>query len=362
MHKKIPVEIKTLKSWPIIIGVGIIGDLRDFLNFNEYSSIILVTDVITEKLYGQQVMKALEATGKRVLTFTIPGGEGSKSLKEAERGYKFLMESNVDRKALLCVLGGGVVGDLGGYLAATYLRGIDYIQVPTTLLAQVDSSIGGKVGVNFGEKKNMVGSFYQPKAIISDVALLQSLPADEMQNGIAEVIKYGLAMDGELFYNLAKRGKGEFTALQLRDIVERCAYLKAKVVEEDETEQSGERAILNFGHTIGHAVEAIASLHGPSHHGKAVAIGMVGAAKISERTDMLDRKSVQKIEEVLAQFSLPTRCPEMMPDDLIEAIRFDKKVTQGQARWVLLKGIGQGVVNCIVKESIIREVLGDICQ
>jgi len=361
MHNKIPVEIKATKSWSIIIGAGIISNLSDFFDFSEYSSIILLADVTTEELYGRQVAEALKATGKRTLIFTVPVGEGAKSLKETERGYKFLMDNNVGRKALLCVLGGGVVGDVGGYIAATYLRGIDYIQLPTTLLAQVDSSIGGKVGVNFGGKKNMVGGFYQPRAIISDTALLQSLPVKEMQNGIAEVIKYGLAMDKELFNNLAQRERMDFTTHELSDIVKRCAYLKVRIVEQDETEHSGLRAILNFGHTVGHAIEAVARLEGLSH-GEAIAIGMMAAAKISELRDMLDEKSVGQIEKVITGFGLPTRCPEMMPDELLEAIHFDKKATQGQVRWVLLNGIGQGVVNCIVEEEVVKKALEGVCQ
>ncbi len=361
VHKKIPVEIKAIKSGVIIVGAGILGNLRDFVNFKEYSSLVLITDVITGKLYGAQVTESLEATGKKVFILTVLGGERSKSLKEAERGYQFLLESKVDRKALLCVLGGGVVGDLGGYIAATYLRGIDYIQLPTTLLAQVDSSIGGKVGVNFGGKKNMVGSFYQPRATISDVTLLQSLPETEMQNGIAEVIKYGLAMDKWLFYNLAERDKRDFTTSQLTDIVERCAGLKVKVVEEDETESSGWRAILNFGHTIGHAIEVVAELQG-TRHGEAVAVGMMTEARISERTGMLDKQSLQKIEEVLTKLNLPTSCQKMSPDALLEAIRFDKKTTHEQTKWVLLKGIGQGVVNCTVEDNVVKEVLEEVCR
>jgi len=267
----------------------------------------------------------------------------------------------VERKALLCVLGGGVVGDLGGYIAATYLRGIDYIQLPTTLLAQVDSSIGGKVGVNFGGKKNMIGSFYQPKAIISDVALLQSLPFEEMRNGIAEVIKYGLAMDKELFHRLNSRGGGEFSPSELVDIVERCCLLKARIVEVDETERSGQRAILNFGHTVGHAVEATARLWG-QRHGEAISIGMMTAAKISERMGMLDKESVHKVDTILTQFGLPTRCHEVMPDELLGAIHFDKKTTQGQVKWVLLEEIGHGAVNCVVDDDIVKEILGEMCQ
>ncbi|MFC2047192.1 3-dehydroquinate synthase [Chloroflexota bacterium] len=360
-YKKIPIEIKAIKTGAIIVGAGILGDLRDIFSFNEYSSLVLVTDTITGKLYGPKVNESLKETGRKVLILTVPVGERSKSLKEADHGYKVLLDNNVDRKALLCVLGGGVVGDLGGYIASTYLRGIDYVQLPTTLLAQVDSSIGGKVGVNFGGKKNMVGSFYQPRVIISDVTLLQSLPATEMKNGITEVIKYGLAMDERLFHNLAERGKWDFATPQLIDIVERCARLKAKVVEEDETERSGWRAILNFGHTIGHAIEAVADLQG-QHHGEAVAIGMMAEARISERIGMLDKKNLQKIEEILTQFNLPTYCQKMSPDALLEATRFDKKTTHEQTKWVLLKGIGQGVINCTVEDDVVKEVLKEVCR
>ena len=361
MHKKIPVEVRTIKSWSIIVGAGITSNLSNFFNFNEYTSLILVTDTTTERLYGQQLTKALKAAGKRVLIFTFPTGERSKSLKQVERGYRFLLDNSVDRNALLCVLGGGVVGDAGGYLASTYLRGIDYIQLPTTLLAQVDSSIGGKVGINFGSKKNMVGSFYQPRAIISDVAFLDSLPAKEMRNGMAEVIKYSLAIDKELFGIISNRKKGKFTPPELIDIIERCSFLKARVVETDETERSGERAILNFGHTVGHGIEATTRFRG-QHHGEAVAIGMMAASKISEQLGMLSRESVDKIDKVLAQFGLPTRCPEISPHELLEAMQFDKKAIQGQLKWVLLEDIGHGVVNCTVEEDVVKKVLAEVCQ
>lgn len=361
MHKRIPVKIKTIKSLPIIVGAGITSNLSDFVNFTEYSSLILVTDATTEKLYGQPVTKALKATGKRVLVFAFPAGERSKSLKQVERGYQFLIDNGVDRNALLCVLGGGVVGDVGGYLASTYLRGIDYIQLPTTLLAQVDSSIGGKVGINFSGKKNMVGSFYQPRAIISDIAFLESLPAQEIRNGMAEVIKYGLAMDKELFDTISHRERGEFTPPELVDIIKRCSSLKAKIVAADETDRSGLRSILNFGHTVGHAVEATTRFQG-QRHGEAVAIGMMAASKMSNRLGMLSRESVDKISKVLTQFGLPSRCPEISPGELLEAMQFDKKATQGQLKWVLLEGIGQGVVNCTVDEDVVTEVLAEVCQ
>jgi 3-dehydroquinate synthase len=278
-----------------------------------------------------------------------------------ERGYKFLLGNNIDRKGLACALGGGVVGDVTGYIAATYLRGIDYIQLPTTFLAQVDSSIGGKVGVNFGGKKNMLGSFYQPKAIFCDVALLKSLPSAEMRNGMAEVIKYALAMDDGLFHLLKQKGEKELTIAELKDIVMRCCHLKAGIVAVDETERSGQRAILNFGHTVGHALEAATKLHGLSH-GEAVAIGMMTAARISKQVGMLEKDNIPNIKKLLLKFGLPTGCQGINPDDLIAAIHFDKKTTLGQTGWVLLESIGQGVVNQPVAENVVRKVLTEICR
>jgi 3-dehydroquinate synthase len=354
------IKLETVRQCPIIVGEGIINQLEQYFDFSGYSSLVLITDTNVKKLYGQRVMKALKATGKRAFMFTLPVGERAKSLRQVELGYKFLLENKIDRRGLICNLGGGVVGDTGGYIAATYLRGIDYLQLPTTLLAQVDSSIGGKVGVNFGGKKNMLGSFYQPRAVISDVALLKSLTPAEVRNGMAEVIKYGLAMDAGLF-RLLEQKREELATAELADIVKRCGYLKAKVVEADETERSGQRAILNFGHTVGHALEAATRLRRLSH-GEAVAIGMVAAARISEELGMLERGDVHKIESLLLKFGLPANCQGVSPDDLIAAIRFDKKTTLGETGWVLLKGIGNGIVNQPVKGDVVRKVLAEICR
>jgi 3-dehydroquinate synthase len=354
------IKIETVKQCPITVGDGIIKQLEHYFDFSGYSSVVLVTDTTVKKLYGQSLLAMLKAMGKKVLLFALPVGERAKSLSTAERGYRFLLENNIDRKGLICALGGGVVGDVGGYIAATYLRGIDYIQLPTTLLAQVDSSIGGKVGVNFSGKKNMVGSFYQPRAVTCDVALLKSLPPAEMRNGMAEVIKYGLAMDEGLFHTLDQK-KGEFTTAELKDIVMRCCRLKAGIIEADETERTGQRAILNFGHTVGHALEAATNFKGQSH-GEAVALGMMAAARISQQLGMLDRSSVQSIENLLLKFGLPIYCQGISPDDLINAIRFDKKTTLGQTGWVLLKGMGKGVTNQPVAEDVVRKVIMEICR
>ena len=355
------IKLETARRCPIVVGNGILGRLGSYFDLSGYSGIALLTDTGVEKLHGQSLLQALKATGEKVSLLALPVGEKTKSLNTVERGYQFLLENNIDRKGLICALGGGVVGDVAGYLAATYLRGIDYIQLPTTLLAQVDSSIGGKVGVNFGGKKNMVGSFYQPSAIVVDVALLKSLPPTEMRNGMAEVIKYGLAMDDELFRLLDQKKESEFTTAELQDIVMRCCRLKAGIVEIDEREQTGQRAILNFGHTVGHALEAATKLQELSH-GEAVAIGMVAAARISAQVGMLDRSNITKIENLLAKFGLPVYCQGVNPEDLIGATRFDKKTTGGQTGWVLLKGIGKGVVNQPVAEDVFRKVLREVCR
>ncbi len=354
------IKLETVRRCPVIIGDGIINQLEQYFDFSHYSGIAIITDTTVKKLYGQVVIKALEATGKNVSLLTLSVGERAKSLKEVERGYRFLLGNNIDRRGLICTLGGGVVGDTAGYIAATYLRGIDYIQLPTTLLAQVDSSIGGKVGVNFSGKKNMVGSFYQPRAIIGDVALLKTLPPAEMRNGLGEVVKYGLAMDGELFDILEQKKENEFNTAELKEIVIRCCRLKAGIVEMDETERTGQRAILNFGHTVGHAIEAAANLQ--LSHGQAVAIGMVAAARISAELGRLDSSNIAKIEGLLIKFGLPIYCQGISPDALMESIRFDKKTTFGQTGWVLPDGIGRGVVNQPVADGIIRKVLREICR
>jgi 3-dehydroquinate synthase len=350
------IKLGSSRFCPITVGEGIIEHLADYFDFSGYSSLVLITDTVVNRLYGQGVLAALKATGKKVSLFTLPTGEKAKSLKTVERGYKFLLDNKVDRKGLVCALGGGVVGDTAGFIAASYLRGIDYIQLPTTLLAQVDSSIGGKVGVNFAGKKNMVGSFYQPRAIIADVALLKSLPPAEMTNGLAEVVKYAVAMDEELFGMLETKAGASFNTKELAEIVMRCCRLKAAVVEIDEMERTGQRAILNFGHTV----EAVSGFKGS--HGEAVAVGMVAAAMISQRLSSLDASDVESIKNLLQKFELPTSCPGLSPEALSETIRFDKKTTLGQTRWVLVEGIGKGITNQIVAEDIVSKVLKELCR
>ena len=354
------IKLESSRQCPVSVGEGLIERLEEHFDFSGYSGLVLITDTTVHRLYGQSVVQRLKTTGKKVSLFTLPTGERAKSLSTVERGYNFLLANRVDRKGLICALGGGVVGDTAGFIAASYLRGIDYLQLPTTLLAQVDSSLGGKVGVNFEGKKNMVGSFYQPAAVIADVALLQSLPPAEVRHGLAEVIKYAIAMDEGLYRIVERKEDNDFSTTELKEIVMRCCRLKSAIVEIDETERTGKRAILNFGHTVGHALEAASGFKGS--HGEAVAVGMVAAAGISQQLGMLAPDSVQGIRSLLLKFELPVACPGVNPDALINAIRFDKKTMLGQTRWVLVKGIGKGVTNQLVEEAVVTKVLKELCR
>jgi 3-dehydroquinate synthase len=355
------IRLESSRQCPLTVGDGLIEKLDEHFDFSGYSAMVLITDTTVHRLYGQRVCQRIRETGQKVSVFTLPTGERAKSLSTVERGYSFLLANKVDRNGLICALGGGVVGDTAGFIAASYLRGLDYIQLPSTLLAQVDSSLGGKVGVNFEGKKNMVGSFCQPRAIITDVALLRSLPPAEMRHGLAEVIKYAVAMDEGLYRILEQKADNYFSNAELRDIVLRCCRLKTGVIEIDETERRGDRAILNFGHTVGHALEAEAGFSGKSH-GEAVAVGMVAAAMISQRLGRLKANAVKGIQNLLQKFELPTSSPGTSPAALLKTIRFDKKTTSGQTRWVLLEGIGQGITGQTVATDIVVKVLEELCR
>ncbi|MGD9116619.1 MAG: 3-dehydroquinate synthase [Dehalococcoidia bacterium] len=355
------INFKSERTCPISVGDGITGRLAGRFEFGDYSSLTLITDSVVDRLYGQDVLSTLKATGKPVHCFQLPAGERAKSLSTVERGFSFLLANNVDRQGLICALGGGVVGDTAGFIAASYLRGIDYIQLPTTLLAQVDSAIGGKVGVNFSGKKNMVGAFYQPRAIIIDIDFLKSLPPNETANGLGEVVKYAVAMDEGLYRILEQKADGNFSAGELTEIVRRCCRLKADIVEIDEKEKTGRRAILNFGHTLAHALEAAQGFKGQGH-GQAVAVGIVAAARISRELGMLKTEDANSIERLLKKLGLPAACPGLSPGTLLKAIRFDKKKRQGRTRWVLLEAIGRAVSGQTVDEAVVEKVFKELCR
>jgi len=349
------------KSFSIHVGMGILPGLGDLVDLTRYSGAVIVADENTLALFGETLRATLDKAGLAVHSFALSAGEISKSLAEVERIYRFLMERGIDRDALLCALGGGVTGDVTGFVASTYLRGLDFIQIPTTLLAQVDSAIGGKTGVNLMDKKNMIGSFYQPRAIVADTALLGSLPKAEMRSGSAEVLKYGLALDAGLFEMIEKNSRGEFDQAELPLVVARCAALKAEIISLDETDRSGVRAILNFGHTVGHAVETAGGLQ-QWRHGEGVSLGMVAAARISAALGMVPDAVADKTSEVLGRFGLPVACPEIKAADIEAALGYDKKMSAGELKWVLLEGIGQGVTGRSVPKDTVHLVLKGLCR
>jgi 3-dehydroquinate synthase len=310
-------------------------------------------------LYAAQAAKSLIAAGFSPVTITVPAGETAKSLAIVQRCYEQLAAHRLERKSFIVALGGGVVGDLAGFIAATYLRGLAFVQVPTTLLAQVDSSVGGKVGVNLKAGKNLVGAFYQPRVVLCDLAALQTLPARELRAGMAEVIKYGIIYDAALFRLLEKSMPSllKLDRAKLGPVVARCCAIKAAVVGQDETER-GLRAILNFGHTIGHAIEAISG-YGKYLHGEAIAIGQVAAARLSSQLTGLPAEHYRRIRELFVQTGLPVsiHLNSRQFDRLLGTMRLDKKVSGGDIKFVLAKRIGQVVWGQQAPEELIRQSL-----
>lgn len=309
--------------------------------------------------HARAAADALAAVGFRTATAVVPAGEGSKSLAEAERLYDALYDLHADRGTPVVAVGGGVVGDLAGFAAATYNRGLPLVMVPTTLLAMVDSSVGGKTGVNHPKGKNLIGAFHQPAGVWIDSASLGTLPDREYRSGLAEVVKYGVILDEPFFTHL------EGLAAALRDrrpevlvpVVARCCRLKADVVKQDEREETGLRAVLNYGHTFAHAFEAVGG-YGAWLHGEAVAAGMVCASRLAERVGMIDAGLTRRQAELLAAFGLPTAPrPEWPADALLAVMRRDKKAVAGRLRFVLPTRLGEVRLVDDVPESLVREVL-----
>jgi 3-dehydroquinate synthase len=319
----------------------------------------IITDKNVAPHFAKAAEKSLRAKGFEPSTIIVPAGETAKSLKTVQSCYDQLAAHRLERKSFIVALGGGVVGDLAGFVAATYLRGIAFVQVPTTLLAQVDSSVGGKVGVNLTAGKNLVGAFYQPRIVLCDLDALTTLPQREFRAGIAEVIKYGIIYDAALFQRL-ERDLAKLLKLDrktLEEVIARCCEIKAEVVGQDETE-SGLRAILNFGHTIGHALEAI-SRYGKYLHGEAISIGQVAAAELSSALLDMPDVDVERIADLFRRANLPTSVElnsrEMK--QLFAAMRLDKKVSAGEVKFVLAKRIGEVVWGERVPEELIRATL-----
>lgn len=333
------------RSYPIIIEAGILADTKAWQSVVKHQEVLIVTNETVAPLYLESLLATLEAPGRRLESLVLPDGEAYKNADTLGLIYDALLERRFSRKAVLVALGGGVIGDLTGYAAATYQRGIDFVQVPTTLLSQVDSSVGGKTGINHPLGKNMIGAFKQPIAVMIDPKVINTLPERELSAGLAEVIKYGLIYDAD-FFTWLEQHLDELLAQQpdaLVQAIARSCELKAEVVAADETEQ-GIRAILNLGHTFGHAIEAEQG-YGAWLHGEAVGAGMVMACDLSRRLGWIDASVYDRARALIERARLPVAPPPSMgADDFMNQMSRDKKVESGQLRLVLLQALGQAVV------------------
>lgn len=332
------------RSYEILIGRDLLADLgRRCQRIGLGARCAIITDSNVGPHYGKETQRLLEASGFQVTLVTIPAGEKSKSLNYVGHCYDAMARQRLERKSFVVALGGGVVGDLAGFVAASYLRGIPFIQIPTTLLAQVDSSVGGKTGINLKAGKNLVGAFYQPRLVVCDLATLDTLPDRELRAGMAEVIKYGIIFDAPFFRRLEQQVEAALARdpAVLAKIVARCCEIKAEVVSQDETE-TGLRAILNFGHTIGHALEAISG-YGKYLHGEAISMGQVYAGRLSQKLTGLPATEVERIRSLLKRAGLPTeaRLNAAQKRKLMAAMKLDKKVSAGEIKFVLARAIGK---------------------
>jgi 3-dehydroquinate synthase len=330
------------RGYPIVIGTGLLGDAGVLAQHVTAHDVLVVTNSTVGPLYLDKLRAALG--GKHVRAVVLPDGERHKTLAVLSQVFDALVEARLNRDACIVALGGGVVGDIAGFAAACYQRGIDYVQVPTTLLAQVDSSVGGKTGVNHPGGKNLIGAFHQPRAVLTDLATLATLPARQLRAGLAEVIKYGLVDDAD-FLGWIESHVDRLLALDmdaLAQAVRRSCEIKARIVAADEREH-GRRALLNLGHTFGHAIETAAG-YGEWLHGEAVAVGMLLAADMSHQLGWIGAADVERVRELLRRAQLPTQAPTIGAERALGLMGMDKKVLQGRIRLVLLRGLGAGTV------------------
>jgi len=353
------------RSYPIIIGPGLFDDPSTYDGVPRAASALIVTNTLLAPLYAERLRSAVAGRFGAVHTVVLPDGEAHKTWETLNLVFDALLSHGCDRKTVLFALGGGVVGDITGFAAACYMRGVPFVQVPTTLLAQVDSSVGGKTAINHPLGKNMVGAFYQPQLVVCDLDVLKTLPPRELSAGLAEVIKYGPIADADFLDwiedHLVALRAGDPVALAFA--VKRSCEIKAEVVGQDERE-SGLRAILNFGHTFGHAIESGMG-YGVWLHGEGVGCGMVMAARLSERLGLLDAAAVQRLTRLIAQAGLPTVGPVLDAADnagrYLELMRVDKKAEAGEIKFVLIDGLGQATVRG-APDALVREVIDASCR
>jgi 3-dehydroquinate synthase len=337
----IQVKLKD-NGYPIVIGNNILKDLPKYLKkLSLGKDAVIISHSLIERLHGRRLAATLTKAGYSVKTFNVPEGEQSKSASCALHLIESIAGYDVNRKIFIIALGGGVIGDLAGFVAAIYKRGIPYIQIPTTLLAQIDSSIGGKTAIDLKYGKNLVGAFYQPQAVIADTKVLSTLNQRQMKNGLAEAIKYGIIKDPQLFRFL-ENNYGRILKHQPKDVthmVKRCAQIKAEVVAADEKETKGIRTILNYGHTAGHAIEAAGNFR--YHHGEAVALGMRVAGRISVLKGLLTESIEKRINDLITAVGLPQKIEKISLSKIMDLMSHDKKFIAGRNRFVLASSIGQ---------------------
>ena len=358
--RRIPVELGE-KSYDIVIGHGLGKEIGAFLKTRNYSRrALVISDSNLAPLYGRHVLGILREAGLEAEIYVLPAGEKSKSLAEAEKIYTRMIGLGLDRKSPVFALGGGVVGDLAGVAAATYMRGVPFIQLPTSLLAQVDSSVGGKVAVNHAMGKNLIGCFYQPDAVFMELDFMESLPEREIRTGLGEIVKYGIIYDSE-FFRFLEEHPAEILSLEeetLVHMIARSCEIKAAVVSEDEKE-SGLRRILNFGHTMAHAIEQETG-YVRYNHGEAVAVGMMGAAHISRDMGLVDEAEVQRAKDLIEALHLPVRAEGCTVENMYASIFHDKKTVNGKVNWVLMESIGSVVVRNDVPEDLVKKAMAKV--
>jgi 3-dehydroquinate synthase len=354
--KKLTISLPSIKerTYPIHIGTNLFEKLPALFDFSKYTKIFVITDTNVEGLFLKKLLKNLPDKTSQII---LPPGEKAKDINHLTKIWKEMVDSGLDRNSIVINLGGGVIGDIGGFAASTYMRGIDFINIPTTILSQVDESVGGKTMIDFNEIKNIIGTFHQPSAVFIDIETIKTLPERQVLSGFAEIIKHGIIKDKAYFDFVTKKHPLEFTDAELIETITKSCEIKAQIVQNDEKEK-GERKLLNFGHTIGHAIEAI-SLETPIPllHGEAISIGMVFEAKIALKTGLLYEDDAKIIKQKLRDAGLPTELPNFSAEEIIKKMKSDKKNVGETINFTLVKRIGEGVVNQTVSEETIKEML-----
>lgn len=351
-------------SYPVVAGWGIVNDLGDRLSaVGVKNSAYIITDENVMNPYGRNVQRALQKSGIAAHCFVLPAGEISKSFELARAIYDWLVELKAERGQAVISVGGGVVGDLGGFVAATFLRGMPFVQVPTSMAAMVDASIGGKVAINLPQAKNLVGAFYQPIGVFADVEALSTLGKRELAEGWAEAIKHGFILDSSLVDVFEEHAEA-LMAVEPEistEVIRRSMAIKANVVSRDERETLGIRILLNYGHTIGHALES-STEYGRFLHGEGVSVGMMGAALMAQEIGMLSRDVVVRQQRLLERFNLPITAKGVAIADVLKAMSLDKKNQGGGNRWVMLEAVGSAVVRSDVPRELVERTIRDLVE